>query len=123
MQLNKILELINEHKPNKYSSTDLIRWINELEHTVVCEVMHRYEATKDMDFIPYTESDMDKELLVPDAYVDVYFFYVASKMDALRGESDRYNNATVLFNSMWDNYTSWMMRNNTSVSLGQVRKW
>ena len=123
MQLKKVLELINEHKPNKYSDKDKIRWVNEIEHTVVDEVMHRYEETKDMEFVPYTEDDMDKEMLIPDAYSDVYFFYVASKMDALRGESDRYNNATVLFNAMWDSYASWMIRNNKPVSLGQIRKW
>ena len=123
MQLKKVLELINEHKPNKYSDKDKIRWINEIEHTVMDEVLHRYEAYKHMEFVPYTEADMDKDVLVPDEYCDVYFFYVASKMDALRGESDRYNNATVLFNGMWDSYASWMMRHNAPVSLGQVRKW
>lgn len=123
MKIKDIIDMLDEVKPNKYSDKQKVAWLNEVEEEIVDEVYHRSETYKSYEFIPCSQEDMDKELLVPDHFSDLYLYFLAAKIDALRGEAERYNNDTVLFNAAWDRYSCYMNRTHKPVGLHNIEKW
>lgn len=111
MTLAKIIALTDEMKPNAFSKEAKTLWINEIENTVVEEVINKAEGN-DITFKPYTyDADQEKELLVPDAHSDVYSLYLSSKIDFNNREFGGFNNSTVMFSSAYDDYAKEYRRN------------
>lgn len=123
MKVKDILDMLDETKSNKYPDKLKISWLNEIEEEIIAEVYCRSEELKDYVFEPYAPDDYERDLLAPDRFADVYLYFLASKVDALRGEAERYNNDSVLFNEAWDRYSCHMNQHHVPVRLPNIEKW
>lgn len=85
MKVKDILDILDETKSNKYPDKLKISWLNEIEEEIIAEVYCRSEELKDYVFEPYAPDDYERDLLAPDRFTDVYLYFLASKVDALRG--------------------------------------
>lgn len=100
MTILEALEQVRELKPNQYSDEVLVGWLSELDgrlwQNVFCHYEDGHEAGCPM---PYTAEDMERVLLVPHPYTELYVTYLCAKVDYLNAEYERYNNGIILFNA------------------------
>ena len=105
MTPNKAIEIVDRLKPNSYSDEDKLRWINELDGIVQSLVIQADEVTN----YSYPD-DLDKELLIPTPYENVYPLYLEAKIDYHNREYGNYNNSTTMFESQFTEYKKWYIR-------------
>ena len=99
MTPNKAIETVDRLKPNIYTEEDKLRWINELDGMVQRLVFQNDEVEQ----YSYPE-DMDRELLIPAPFDDVYSLYLESKVDYYNREYGTYNNSAIVFESRFSEY-------------------
>ena len=99
MTPNKAIEVVDRRKPNSYSEEDKVGWINELEGMVQRLVIQ----TDDIKQCSYPK-DMDKELLIPAPFDDVYALFLEAKIDYYNREYGNYNNSAMMFESQYNEY-------------------
>ena len=107
MTPNKSIEIVDSVRPNPYSEEDKLRWINELDGTVQRLVFQN----DDIKQYSYPD-DMDTELLIPAPFEDLYNLYLEAKIDYHNREYGNYNNSAMVFESRYDDYKKWYIRNN-----------
>ena len=99
MTPNKAIEIVDKSKPNSYSDEDKLRWINELDGMVQRLVFQNDKITQ----YSYPE-DIDKELLVPFPFDDVYELFLSAKIDYHNREYANYNNSAMMFEAQFSEY-------------------
>ena len=99
MTPNKAIETIDRLRPNSYSEEDKLSWINELDGMV-----QRLVFQND-DIIQYEyPDDMDRELLIPAPFDDVYKLFLEAKIDYYNREYANYNNSATMFEAQFAEY-------------------
>lgn len=111
MNVGKLMETVTVLIGQQYDLEMLIGWLNEIEGQAIDQVVNRSDG-RDLQFIPYTEDDTDRELVIPDRFQDVYINYIRAKVDFANQETDRYNNDAAMFDAAWKEYAAWHIRNN-----------
>lgn len=133
MTPNKAIEIVDRVKPNAYSEEDKFRWINDLDGMVKRMVFKWDEAylksietqyeNKQITEKAYEEfmnkakeysypEDMDKELLIPAPFENVYPLYIESQIDYHNREYAHYNNSAAMFDSLYTEYKKAYIREN-----------
>lgn len=111
MTIKEIISTCDHIKPNQYSDSDKIGWLNDLDGTIKKEIIDTHEGYEDVTFAGYTEdTNQDTALLVGSPYTDVYLYYLFSKIDLNNAEYTRYNNNASLFSSAYDAYAAYYNR-------------
>ena len=99
MTPNKAIEKVDRLKPNSYSEEDKAGWINELEGMVQRLVFQQDEVAQ-LSF----PKDMDKELLIPAPFDDVYTLFLEAKIDYYNREYANYNNSATMFEAQFSEF-------------------
>lgn len=99
MTPNKAIETVDRLKPNSYSEEDKLRWINELDGMVQRLVIQ----TDNVIQYSYPE-DMDRELLIPSPFEEVYALFLEAKIDYYNREYANYNNSALMFETQYSEY-------------------
>ena len=111
MNLAKMISLCDESKPNQYDTEEKTQWVTEVEKMTVDEILNRAEENE-IEFEKYDyDTDAEKELLIPDAFIDVYLHYLMAKIDFFNAEYERYNNDMVMFNNSYERFAAYYRRN------------
>lgn len=108
MTANKIIERVDAIRPNSYSEEQKFGWINKLEEMVQRLVIQSSEINS----LAYPE-DMDKELLIPAPFDDLYDLYLESMIDYYNREYGNYNNSALMFESRFTEYKKAYIRGNS----------
>lgn len=66
---------------------------------------------------------MQKSLLAKFPYDELYLAYLKMKIDEENGETARYNNSAILFNSHYDNYAKWYQKYHRPINKNKWRLW
>lgn len=109
MNVGKLMETVTVLIGQQYDLEMLIGWLNEIEGQAIDQVINRAQGN-DLQFIPYTEDDTDRELAIPDRFQDVYINYIRAKVDFANQETERYNNDAAMFDAAWKEYAAWHIR-------------
>ena len=99
MTPNKVIEKVDRLKPNPYNEEDKMGWINELDGMVQRLVIQSDKVEQ----YSYPE-DMDKDLLIPPPFDDVYVLFLEAKIDYYNREYANYNNSAMMFESQFSEY-------------------
>ena len=110
MKLGKIIELVNELKPNAYTEERLTEWITELENYAIEGVFNRAEGVNHKHVQYDYEKDRETELMIPTPYEEVYLHYLSSKIDYWDREMDAYNNSASMYNAAYNDFAAYMRR-------------
>lgn len=121
MTIMEAIYRIDEVKPNSYSQSEKIKWLNTLDGIVKTEIIDTHEGGEDVVFGGYTDSDLSKELLVPAPYDDVYLRWLEARMDYANGEFSRYNNSITMYNTAYSAYANHY--NRTHMPIGKKFKF
>lgn len=106
MTPNKVIEKVDRLKPNAYTEEDKLEWINELDGMVQRLVFQEDNVTQYV-----YPNDMEKELLIPAPFDDVYTLFLEAKIDYYNREYSNYNNSAMMFESQFSEYKKDYIRN------------
>lgn len=99
MTPNKVIEKVDGRRPNAYDEETKLSWISNLDGMVKRLVI------QDRCIRPYKyPEDMDKELLVPFPFDDLYELYVESMIDYYNREYANYNNSAMMFETKFTEF-------------------
>jgi len=110
MTINRALELIDNTHPSQYDRDTKIGWLSDLDKKTY-EMQLNHEGTWALDFGGYTANTSgDTEMLIPSPYDEIYPTYLDMKISLNDRDYAFYNNAAVLFEQAWKNYTDHVNR-------------
>ena len=111
MNIRETIETVDKMRPNQFSDSDKIRWLNELDGMVKKEIIDTHDGADLVTFTGYDEdTDQDTELLVGDSYTDLYLLFLMSKIDFFNAEYTRYNNDVSMFENRYSEYSAYYNR-------------
>ena len=103
----KIIEAINRIDSlmhNTYTQSDKVAWLSRLDSMVKRTVLDTHEGDE-AAFSGYDDStDMQAELLIPEPFDEAYLRWLEAQIHYHNGEYDKYNNATEMFNTFYQEY-------------------
>ena len=82
MTIQKLINKVDEEKPNSFQTEKLLEYINEIEADVAEQL--------NLDAPEYAEEDRDEELLAPAPYDRLYVSYLKSQIDYANEEYASY---------------------------------
>lgn len=121
MTISKVLALVDEIDANTYDTKTKIGWLSKLDGQVFNDIIltHEHELVDDgteegnliePTFSGYNNASLDTELLIADTYSDVYTDYLMAMIAYSNGETERYQNSMIMFNSNYREYANWYNR-------------
>lgn len=100
-----IIEAINgidSLKPNSYPQQDKVIWLSILDGTIKTEIIDTHEGAEGVIFNGYEDVNLfDTVLLVPAPYDDIYIKWLEAQIDYANGETAKYNNSMVMYNTAY----------------------
>jgi hypothetical protein len=120
MKLKNLLDKIDRLKPNSVDEQDKIDWINEIDERVYNDIYLKAEDYLG-EFIPLVKGDEEKEVLIPSLYSEIYYYYLAAKIDFVNDEIASYNNNMALYNSMYTDFAAYYRRNHVPKQTGEIK--
>lgn len=112
MTIQAIIDRIDTLKPNMFPTHQKIAWLSDLDGKVWKEVVQEHEwMPTGIHYEGYDQdTDPGTELLVPDAYADVYEHYMAAMMDNANRETGEYMKHMMMFNASWQTLVDYWNR-------------
>lgn len=106
MTIKDCIDIVDNIKPNQYTIKDKVMWLSFIEAIIINEVLKTHEGYDGRydDFEGYTEEKLSVTLIVPSPYDRLYTAYLKMKIDQENGETARYNNSAVLYNTYMQEY-------------------
>jgi len=112
MKIIDAIEQLDALKFNTYNKEQKVEWLSRLDTMVKKHIIDAHDGAEDVVFIGYDETTDDgTELLVPAPHDEMYLRWMEAQIDYHNGEYDKYNNAIILFNSAFEAYQSYYIRN------------
>ena len=95
-----------------------IAFLTEIEQMIHREVVMKHEHTEEQETMPaYTENtDPGTELVIPDPYSNLYYYYVMAKIDEQNLEWDKYNAHYAIFQNKYDTMNDWYAREHMPIT-------
>lgn len=120
MKVREVLNVVNDIKPNAFSNTTLMNFLNEVESMAWTEVL----GNDPTEYVPLSSpEDNDHELIVVKPYDKVYASYIQAMIDFQNEESTSYGNNMEMFNSTWSEYIKYMNRTNENKSPVKLKNY
>ena len=114
MTLREIIDKVNAFKSHSVSTDILAGWLNELDATLKNELFDVYEPGVTPEIKPYKAwEDLDRELLVPYPYCELYVYYLLQQIYSFTDETTQYNNFSELYNTLLYNFKTYYIRNHS----------
>lgn len=116
MTISEAISEADELKPNQYTDVHKLRWLNEIELKIKNELLDTHiiedeDEEEDTEFEPYTEeTDYDTELTAKAPYDGLYTFYLMAMIDFYNGETTKYANNQMMFNTKYSEYANYINR-------------
>lgn len=123
MTINQILAMVDEINPNSYDAKVKIDWLSKIDGRVFNDIIltHEHDLVPFDDgteegtlieptFSGYGDVSLDTTLLIDDTYSDVYRDYLMGMIAYSNGETERYQNSMIMFNSNYKEYADWYNR-------------
>lgn len=122
MTIMDALFRIDELKPNGYSQSEKIKWLNTLDGIIKKEIIDTHEGGENIEFEGYNEdSDLNTKLLVLAPYDDIYLRWLEMQIDYANGEYGKYNNSMAVYNTAYTAFANYY--NRTHMPIGKKFKF
>ncbi len=106
MTAGSIIDTFDSRVKNSVPESAKLEWLGRLDLKLFTEVWNCREGAE-RPVLPYTR---DTELLVCEPYADIYLHHLDRERDLMLGDTDRYNNRTVLFRAAVEDYSEYVSR-------------
>ena len=109
MTINQAIEKVNKLKDNAFDDEIIKGFLEDCDRRVYREIIETHEDNK-FDYDTRYPLKGDAQLLAEDGYNDFYTFYAIYQIDVFTGEIERYTNNMILFNTKFDEFSSFYNR-------------
>lgn len=118
MNIQKALDMADSMLPNMMDRKLKIAFLTEIEQYIHNEIVMKHEHTEEQEELPvYTEgTDAGTELVIPDPYSNLYYYYIMAKIDEQNLEFDKFNTHWALFENKYDTMSDWYTREHMPLS-------
>ena len=109
MKIKELLDHVDALKPNQYTYGQKILWLKALDGIIWNKIkqFNGELSNSEPDPEDYTEGQMNStELLLTDPYTEIYTWYVFAMIDVNNGETLRYENDMVMYNTVLNDFLS-----------------
>lgn len=122
MTLKDCIDIVDNIKPNQYTIKDKVMWLSFIEEIIINEVLKTHEGYDGRydNFGGYSEDRLTIPLVVPSPYDRLYTEYLKMMIDKENGETARYNNSAMSYNTYMMEYRKHY--NKTHMPLDIARK-
>jgi hypothetical protein len=110
MKLSDAIDIVDRLKRNQFSLEDKIRWIADLDEQILEEVIKPREGAEEYaswERYGTTAEELNRELIVPNVYAEIYTYKLAMEIDYANGELNKYANDQILYNKLMSAYQNW----------------
>lgn len=106
MTIKDCIDIVDNIKPNQYTIRDKVMWLSFIEEIIINDVLKTHEGYDGRydSFEGYSEDKLSVTLIVPSPYDRLYTAYLKMKIDQENGETARYNNSMLLYNTYMQEY-------------------
>ena len=102
MTVIEAINRINSLKPNNYTQPEKVEWLSTLDGIIKKEIIDTHEGYESVIFNGYdTDTALDTALLAPDPYDDVYIKWLEAQIDYANGDTQRYENSMIAYNTAY----------------------
>ena len=116
MTIIEAINRIDSLKPNSYSTEDKIAWLSIVDGDVKENIINTHEGSDKVAFNGYTEdTPLDTVLLVPAPYDDIYIKWLEAQIDYANGETKRFNNSIIMYNTAYSAFSRYYNRNHMPI--------
>jgi hypothetical protein len=113
MTIIEAINRIDSLKPNNYTQEEKIAWLSTLDGNIKKEIIDTHEGADDITFNGYdADTALDTVLLVPAPYDDIYVKWLEAQIDYTNGETNRYTNSMIMYNTAHSAFARYYNRNN-----------
>lgn len=110
MTIKDAIEQAGVLENNHYSIKTKSGWLSDLDKRIFAEIIQTHDRAAVEEFDGYDNATPDTELLVHDAYSQLYVWYLVGKIQIANGDIDRYSNTQILFDAAYKAYEAWYNR-------------
>lgn len=117
MNIKECIDVVDNVKPNQYSIEDKVRWLSFIDAKIINDVLKTHEGYDIQydNFAGYSSDNLDAKLIVDFPYDRLYEAYLKMKIDEENGETARYNNSAIMFNSYLMEYKKYYNKHHMPV--------
>ena len=116
MTIIEAINRIDSLKPNSYSTEDKIAWLSIVDGEVKENIINTHEGSDKVAFNGYTEdTPLDTVLLIPAPYDDIYIKWLEAQIDYANGETKRFNNSIIMYNTAYSAFSRYYNRNHMPI--------
>lgn len=121
MTIKECIDIVDNIKPNQYTIKEKVMWLSFIDEIIINEVLKTHEGYDGSydDFEGYMEDKLSVSLIVPSPYDRLYTAYLKMKIDQENGETARYNNSAVLYNSYMSEYRKHYNKTHMPLTIGR----
>ena len=113
MTIIEAINRIDSLKPNNYTHEDKISWLSTLDGIIKKQIVDTHEGAESVTFNGYdVDTALDTVLLVPAPYDDIYIKWLEAQIDYVNGETKKFNNSIVMYNTAYSEYERYYNRTN-----------
>ena len=124
MTIKECIDIVDTQKPNQYTVKDKVMWLSFLDELIINDVLKTHEGYDGRydTFTGYSEDKLSVTLIAPSPYDRVYTAYLKMRIDGENGETARYNNSMVLYNSYLTEYKKYYNKTHMPIDVTAKRK-
>lgn len=105
---------------NTYTQNDKVEWLSRLDSMVMRHIIENHEGADSIIFSGYTaDTPLETVLLVPAPYDEMYLKWLEVQIHYHNGEYDKYNNAIMMYNTVFENYAAYYNTTHKPVQRGR----
>lgn len=120
MTIAEVIAKVDALKPNTYTMEDKVDWLSTLDARVKAKIIDAHCQREPVFFEGYDSiDDQETELLVSAPYDEMYMRWLEAQIDYHNSEDERYNNAIMLFNNIYEDFKTHYTRTHLPISHGK----
>lgn len=107
-----IIRRVDEKRPNSISIDQKVVWLARCDHLIWDDVIATHHGGECMKpFRGEIEADAEYRcMMVREPYEEMYEYYLMAQIDLTNGDTDHYNNDTLLYNDALKMFSRWWHR-------------
>lgn len=112
MNIQQALDIADRMYPNLMDKDLKLHFLTAIEQLIHQEIVMKHEHTEDQETLPvYTvDSDPGTDLIIPDPYSEVYYYWIMYKIAEQNLEFDKVNAFNTEFENKYDTMSDWYTR-------------
>lgn len=112
LSLNEVIKRFDEYKPNKYTQSEKVQWLSELDQRIYNEIFKTHEGNNLVSFDGYADGVPVSAMpaLVAEPYSIVYQYWMEAKVDYHNRDFAAYNVSSAMFNQAYNDYERYYNR-------------